>query len=325
MKNTQMAPWRSRLGAVLTVIAFLTFLNGCKKDNDTPSAQSDSIADVIIADNNLTILEAAITKAGMLDAYKQPDLTVFAPNDSAFHAAGVADASALGAFTADQLRAMLQYSSLPKAVTASAIPSGTNNAVQTSLNVSGTYINAYLTKTNNGIYLNGAKIVQPDIQASNGVMHVINRVVMPPTGDGTLISVVASNPNLSLLRIAAQKVAASDPTLQAALTGSALAFTIFAPTNTAFQALGYDSTKIAATPAASLSALLSNHILTGRLFANDLPATATALSTKMLMITTAGDSTTVKSGGIATAARVTGPNYAASNGVVHVVNKVLLP
>jgi len=325
MKNTRNALRRSRLGTLAILMTFVAFLSSCKKDDDNPSAQADSIADLIVARTNLSILEAAITKAGMLDAYKQPNLTVFAPSDSAFQAAGITDANALAAFTADQLRAMLQYSALAAPTLSSAIPTESNKAVQTSYSINGARLNAYLTKNNSGIYYNGAKVVQADIQGSNGVMHIINRIVMPPTGDGTLVGVVAGNPNLSLLRIAALKVAASDPTLQAALTGSATAFTIFAPTNSAFQALGYDSTKIAATPVASLSALLANHIVTDRRFVTDLPATVTALSGKPLTITTAGDSTTVKSAGIATAARVTGANYAASNGVIHVVNKVLLP
>ncbi|WP_128547556.1 fasciclin domain-containing protein [Larkinella soli] len=319
---------RSRALTLAALTALLAFTTSCNDDDDDDNtAQPETIADYVIRSNDFTILEAAVIKAGLTDALKNPNLTIFAPNDAAFRAAGFADAAAVNALTAAQLTPILQYHVLPSTVTSSALPSGSNTAVQSNLSVSGTAVPLYVTKNAGGVFVNGAKVVAADVAVSNGVMHVIDQVLMPPptANGGGLVAVVAADTSLSLLATAATRVAAGNPALTAVLTGTS-PYTVFAPTNAAFRAAGFaTAAAINAAPIATLTNVLANHVVAGRIFSSDLTnGDVTAYGTGKLTVSTA-NGVTVKSPGITTAAAVTKANILATNGVVHKIDRVLLP
>lgn len=321
MRLPVIATLRSRLIALTACVALLTVSAGCgDDDDDTPAAQS--ITDIVINDTNFSVLEAAVVRAGLADALRGGTLTVFAPTNAAFQAAGITETS-VGTTDVNVLRNILQYHVLSSRVGSADIQVANNTAVKT---LGGPDV--YVTKTQAGrVFVNGAEVTTADQNAANGVIHVINRVLMPPPAtNGTLVGLVQSNTDLSLLRDAVTRVATADPTLATTLTTGT--YTIFAPTNAAFTAAGFGTTAaINAAPIATLRAVLLNHVVTGRVFSSDLPATGNvaALGGGQLAITSGSSGVTVRSPGITTAANVTGANMVATNGVVHVVDRVLLP
>jgi uncharacterized surface protein with fasciclin (FAS1) repeats len=133
------------------------------------------IVDTAVAAGSFKTLAAALTAAGLVDTLKGPGpFTVFAPTDDAFAKlpAGTVE-NLLKPENKAQLTAILTYHVLPGKVPASAVvgkqlsPKTVNGAT---LNVNGM----------NGVMVNNAKVVQADVMASNGVIHVIDTVLLPP-------------------------------------------------------------------------------------------------------------------------------------------------
>ncbi|GAB3328233.1 hypothetical protein GCM10027299_30140 [Larkinella ripae] len=328
MKTTYVRAFRFR-ALTLPVLAFLlAFTTSCDKEDDDASAQPKTAADYIVENSDFTILEAAIRQAGQFDAFKNPNLTVFAPNDAAFRASGIADATALATLTQPQLTAILQYHVLKAAVASSGFPMETNKPVQTSLSINNQAIVAYVSNGPAGLFINGAKVITPDVPAANGIIHVIDRILLPPPsgggGGGTLVGVVAADTSLSLLGTVALRVAAASPMLAIILSGTE-PYTTFAPTNNAFRALKLSTPDtINKVPAATLATILSNHVVAGRFYANNLTTGDVTAYSKAKLAINAGSPVTVKSTGITTPATVTSANLTATNGVVHKIDKVLL-
>jgi uncharacterized surface protein with fasciclin (FAS1) repeats len=303
--------------AILTTLSFIA----CKKD--TP-AVVPTIADTVIAGANFTLLKAALTKADLVTTFQGTGtFTVFAPTDDAFKAVGV-DQAYITAATKEALAGILKFHVLATKVASTDLATA-DNAEVTTLNGA----KAYVTKNAGGVSINGAKVTTPDVAASNGVIHIIDRLILPPTAD--LVSLAQSVPTYSLLVAAVVKTG-----LVSTLQGAG-PFTVLAPNNAAFIALGADyatTTAISnldATKTAALKNILLYHVVAARAFSQNLKAGAvpTALAGKSVTVDlTSG----VKISGVAagnTANVVVSPvgsyNAVATNGVVHTIDKVLLP
>ncbi|GAB3265420.1 hypothetical protein GCM10027347_33120 [Larkinella harenae] len=328
MKKMFFSAFRSRTLTLAVLALFSVFTTSCGNEDESGPAQPKTIADYIVENDDFTILEAAIRQAGQLDAFKNPNLTFFAPNDAAFRASGFADASALATLTKEQLTAILQYHVLKAAVKVSGFPTENNRAVQTSLTINNQPAVVYISNNQTRLTVNGTPVSTPDIQVANGIIHIIDRILLPPplgTGGGTLVGVVATDTSLSLLGTAALRVAAVNPTLAGVLTGTD-PYTAFAPTNNAFRALKLSTPDtINKVPATTLATLLANHVVAGRLYSSDLKSgVVTAYGTGKLTVNADSTVMTVKSNGIATPARIVQANLTATNGVVHKIDKVLL-
>jgi uncharacterized surface protein with fasciclin (FAS1) repeats len=134
------------------------------------------IVDTAVAAGSFKTLAAALTAAGLVDTLKGPGpFTVFAPTDAAFAKlpAGTVH-TLLKPENKAQLTAILTYHVVPGKVPASAVTGKVTDATT----VNGATINVNGT---NGVRVNDAKVVSADVQASNGVIHVIDSVLMPPT------------------------------------------------------------------------------------------------------------------------------------------------
>jgi uncharacterized surface protein with fasciclin (FAS1) repeats len=130
------------------------------------------IVDTAIANGNFTTLVAAVQAAGLVDTLKgEGPFTVFAPTDAAFAALPAGTVEGLLA-DIPTLTGILTYHVLPGAVASSALSEGLTAATVNGANVTFTLAN--------GPQINGANIVMTDIQTSNGVIHVIDAVIMPP-------------------------------------------------------------------------------------------------------------------------------------------------
>jgi uncharacterized surface protein with fasciclin (FAS1) repeats len=134
------------------------------------AVQAKDIVDTAVAAGNFKTLATALQAAGLIETLKGPGpFTVFAPNDEAFAKVPKADLDALLKDKA-RLTAVLTYHVVPGKVMAKDVKAGEVKTVQ----------GGNLTvATTGGVTVNGARVIATDIAASNGVIHVIDRVVMP--------------------------------------------------------------------------------------------------------------------------------------------------
>jgi len=236
--------------------------------------------------------------------------TVFAPTDAAFTAA----LAALG-ITKQQLldRAdladILTYHVLSGSIASSAL-----SASQTVNTVSGLPVT--ITKTVAGVKFATANVTGADVAATNGVIHVIDQVIIPPTLD--IVSTAMATGSHSVLAEALTKA-----NLVATLQGAG-PYTVFAPTDAAFiaalAALGI--TKQQLLDRADLADILKYHVINGKILSSSLQATqvvATLLTGAAVTITSDGG--VVKFAN----ATVSSANIVTTNGVIHAVDTVVLP
>ena len=305
---------RSASGLLLLTILFFT---SCKKDD--PVVTTNTITDVVNKNNDFTLLRAALVRANLTEALKTGSLTVFAPNDAAFKASGIPDVAAVNGLPVATLTTILQYHVLGTRVLASAIPTAVNTPQQTLLTTNGT---VYVSKIGSTVSVNGKKVTTADVAADNGVIHVIDGVLMPPSGD-VVAAVLADPGSYSLLQAAVIRAGV------AATLTSATAITVFAPTNEAFIAAGFNAAAIAAAPPATLARVLSYHVVPGRVFSTQLTdglTTGTLLgATPTLKFGVGTGVTVLGAGNGTTASNVTSANNLTTNAVIHKIDRVLLP
>jgi uncharacterized surface protein with fasciclin (FAS1) repeats len=307
---------------VVLAVAFSSSFLACK-DKDPVVVPVPTIAAVVIADANFSLLKNALTKADLVATFQGAGtFTVFAPTDDAFKAVGVTQAF-IDANTKETLAAVLKYHVLGAKVASTDVATADNTEV-TTLNGK-----AFVTKNAGGVSINGAKVTKADVAASNGVIHVIDRLILPPSTD--VVAYLQGIPNFSLL-VAAVVKADLVTTLKA--TGP---YTVFAPTNAAIEALPAPFNSLASINAltaaqiATLKNILLYHVVGARAFSQNLKAGAvpTALTGKSVTVDlTSGVKIT---GAVAgnTVSVVTSPvtsfNVVTTNGVIHTIDKVLLP
>ena len=144
-------------------------------DHDHSHGEGYTVMDKAAADGNFSTLIAAVEAAGLEDILSgHGPFTIFAPTNAAFAALpeGTVD-SLLKPENIDQLKAILTYHVLPKSLTSSHIRNG-DNYVKT---VSGSTLN--VEKEYDEVMIGSARVVAVDIKASNGVIHVIDEVLLP--------------------------------------------------------------------------------------------------------------------------------------------------
>jgi uncharacterized surface protein with fasciclin (FAS1) repeats len=160
-----------------------------------------------------------------------------------------------------------------------------------------------------------AQVVKADIQCSNGIIHVIDSVILPVEQD--IVDVAAGNPSFSTL-VAAVKAAGLVDTLKG--DGP---FTVFAPNDEAFAKLpeGTIAELLKPENREKLVAILTYHVVPGRVYASDvvkLKSAATA-NGKDILVNFSDKGVTVND------ARVIATDIETSNGVIHVIDSVILP
>lgn len=309
-------------GRVSVLVMLLIALSCTKKDNRVASPAT--IPDRLLEDSEFSLLRVAITHGAVSDALKDGNLTLFAPTDSAFLALGLGSLGAIVAMPKEQVRAMVLYHALYGSVASARIPSGLNAVETVSKSV------AYVNKTSDGtIYINNAKLTQPELVVANGYIHKINRLLFPPSGN--LLAAIQGNPNLTFLSAAIKRVGTSNPTLLATLSNAASnnPVTIFAPNDEAFRADSRYKT-IAAIESAdqqTLANILLYHVTSGVLFSNQLQlgAVSSLLSGNRFTITVTSGQTTIKGNRNSSAATLKQTDLLTNNGVIHIIDKVLQP
>jgi len=172
-----------------------------------------------------------------------------------------------------------------------------------------------IVASDKGVMADGAKIVATDIAASNGVIHAIDTVIMP-SGDTVVATADKAGSFKTLL--AACKATGLD-----AVLGGAGPFTVFAPTDAAFAKLPKGTLDNLLKPENkdTLTAILKYHVVSGRVFSPDAVKAGSAATVQGDTIRIATDGSSVK----INEATVLSADLDASNGVIHVIDRVILP
>jgi uncharacterized surface protein with fasciclin (FAS1) repeats len=257
------------------------------------------IVDTAVAAGSFTKLAAALGEAGLVDALKgDGPFTVFAPTDDAFDAFEEENPGVLASLSKDELAGVLKY----HVVGARALAADLKDE-QVLMTLAGSPV---LVDTTGGVKVADAEVTAADVVASNGVIHVIDKIILPPADDIVATAGAAGN----FTKLAEALTAAG---LVETLQGPG-PFTVFAPTDAAFA-------KLASVPSGDdLKNVLLYHVVSGAVGSGDLKA-------GMVSTLLEGKSVTVAlTGGVKiNDSNVTTANIITKNGVIHVVDTVLIP
>lgn len=304
---------------LLLVAATATLMAACGGGNDEPAAQPRNIVETAQADSRFSILVEAVVAADLATTLSSPGpLTVFAPTNDAFAALLAELGVTKDQLLADKalLTAVLTYHVLPAKVLQADVPAGKAiTTVQGGIfKVDAVGGDLVITDGRNRT----AKITATNLEASNGVIHVIDKVILP--ADKNVVQTAQALPDFSIL---VEAVVAAN--LQGTLSGSG-PFTVFAPTNAAFAALlaelGVTKDELLAD-VPLLTRVLTYHVVNGRVLKADVPVGSA-------IATVEGGTFTIDAGLAITDRRgrqsgIVAIDVLASNGVIHVVDRVLLP
>jgi uncharacterized surface protein with fasciclin (FAS1) repeats len=316
---------------LLILAAGMVTLSSCKKDDDdedpvadTP-AQQQTIAGLASSNSNsnsnLSILTRALERADLVNTLNgSAQYTVFAPTNDAFIAAGYTLDVINGLSDADVdnvLTPILLNHVLSGEVKAAQVTTGyVSTLSEGGADVDNAAYSMYIS-TASGVVINGGPtVVTADVDASNGVVHVVDEVILLPT----IATFVAADPNLSTLLAAAQ-LAELDDELADEEYGPV---TVFAPNNTAFTNSGIN---LITTSQGDAASVILGHLVTGNVRSTELSdgqPVATNNTAVDLTVNISGSSVTLDVDGGTSGIGVTAFDIQAQNGVVHVVDEVIL-
>lgn len=307
-------------------LSALTF-TACDEDDDPDPVEPTTIVSFAQDSDDYTILAEAVVTAGLDGILSGAGpFTVFAPDNAAFQALldSNADWNSLDDIPEATLTAVLTNHVLAGEVTSADLMSDyypTLSATGFGDATTSLYVNL-----DNGVVLNGGpEVAVPDVDVDNGVIHGVDAVILPPT----VVDFATSNPALSSL-VAALTRADLTTDFVGALSGEG-PFTVFAPSNDAFQALldsNDDWATLADIPVGTLEAVLSYHVSSGvnarSADLTDGMMVSTLAEGETLQIDLANPSGPQVVGGSSTA-NIVMVDIQGVNGVVHVIDTVLLP
>lgn len=271
------------------------------------SEKNMTIVDVAVKDGRFNTLVAAL-KAADLDATLSGEgpFTVFAPTDAAFAKlpSGTVDALLKDVPT---LKKILLYH-----VVAGKVASADVVKLSSATTVNG--LPVMVTVSGNAVKINDATVQIADVAASNGIIHVVDTVILPPSGD--LVDAAIANGNFKTLLAAATAAGLVD-TLK-----SAGPFTLFAPTDAAFAKLPAGTVEGLLKDIPTLKKILTYHVVSGRVYSSDVVKLSSAPTVQGSPIEIKVEGSSVKLNGSST---VTMADILTTNGVIHVIDSVLLP
>ncbi len=291
-------------------------LTSCTKEETKTNVTNPtlkSIYEIAKADTSFSILVAAINKAGLKETLSNAGtFTVFAPNNTAFRNEGI-DENVINEITDPDeilyIKNELLFHVLGIKVKSTDI---TNTYVPTLYEVGGNGVS--LRTTTNPIKLNNeANVVAANIEATNGIIHVIDILLISPS----IADVPIINPSLSTLNSALVKAELVETLYEVG------PFTLFAPTNEAFNAINFNLENYTKE---QLLPILTSHVLDAQVRSSSIQdgqqVTTLFPSTKLTFNTKSG----VKfNGGSVNDITVSTADIQTVNGVVHIISKVVLP
>lgn len=302
-----------KLSTPFAAFALTVLVAGCSSEDEksgSPSETETTLTDVARANGNFKTLVGALEATG-LDVALEGDgpFTVMAPTDAAF--ARLPD-GVLASLDAATLEKILKYHVVAGEALAADVVTMTSATTLEGQSFS-------ISAGGDGVFLNAAtEVSQTDVMADNGVIHVIDSVLLPPdiAFPGTLVDAVSAYPAFDTL-VGAVVSAELAGALGGANDGNG--YTLFAPTNAAFDALGVD---LSTLDESALSNVLLYHVVGDTVEASTVVGLTSAptLEGASIAIAVAGGRVTLDGD-----VNVIRTDFRASNGVIHVVDGVLTP
>lgn len=346
---TYIASFFKKNSLALLLAVFALGLGACSKEsltNELSNApisenvvgvddrSSNTIVDIAVANPNFSTLVAAVLKTNSAGLLSRANLnaTVFAPTNDAFAQLPEPfnNAANINAITdvrqISLLGQILKYHVVAGRRNAAQLPNGNYATLRTAVTPQNHLIYVGRSAAGN-VFINGnAQVVTADVQASNGVIHVINRVLMPPSQ--SIAQIAIANGGFNALVAALGKTGLTNTFFEPTNN-----FTVFAPTDAAFaqlpaplnNAANIRNIKDAAT-IETLRNVLLYHVVAGRVFSADLREgiqPATLLGSSVAITLTGGPK--VKGNGNNAASNIAITDILGINGVIHAVDRVLLP
>ena len=302
---------KSTLILGMAVMMGSSILASCNKESDEMTPVKDmTIAQYAASDANFSTLVQALSKANLVNVLNgDGNFTVFAPTNEAFSnlftqlgVTGIADLSA------ETLTPILLYHVLGDEKKSTMLSEGYYSTLSPA---QGSYASMGIS-LNGGVKINKeTTVVAADVDVKNGVIHAIDKVLLPPT----VVDQAISNDSFSILVQAVVKAG-----LAGTLSGNG-PFTIFAPTNAAFQSL---FTKLGISGLNDLTAeqlvpILKYHVVSGNVRSNQLTAGSVTTLNGSFNVTLS------PSPAINSSSDILATDVQGTNGVIHVIDEVLLP
>jgi transforming growth factor-beta-induced protein len=294
----------------LTLVSALFVFSSCEKEDDSdmnpPQPETYSIAEIASDNADFSILVEALVKADLVTTLSSAGtFTVFAPDNDAFNAlfttlgvSGIAD------IPADQLKPILLYHVLGEKLSSSMITDGYYSSLSPA---QGRTVSMYIG-TADGMSINGAaKVTDANIEASNGVIHGIDAVILPPT----VVDLAVQNGNFGTLVSAVVGAGLAETLSDASGT-----YTVFGPTDAAFAALG-DNVPSDLTP------ILLYHVLGSPVYSDEISSgiVFSLNESDPEIVVEVSDMGVMLNG----SAKVVATDIVGTNGVIHVIDQVILP
>ena len=298
----------------IIAIAAVTLFTSCSKDDSDDKMDSKNIVQVASSNADFSILVQALDKAGLVSTLEGAGpFTVFAPTNAAFNTLftqlGVSGISEL---SAEALRPILLNHVISGSVKAMDITTGYAETFNNSA-PGENKVKVFINKGSD-VMIDGSKVVTADVMASNGVIHAIDKVILP----SSVVSHAINNPNFSILVQAVVKAG-----LVEALSAPG-PFTIFAPTNDAFNALfaALGVSGIDNLTAEQLTPILLYHVVSGNVLASQVSTGMVPTLKAGSNISIVANTTGVKLNG---SSNVVATDVQGTNGVIHAIDAVLIP
>lgn len=299
------------LFAAIPAVLLALFAVACSSPSKTEGSGGEApkadIVDTAANAGQFKTLVAAVKAAGLVETLKgEGPFTVFAPNDAAFEK--------LPKGTLELLLKPENKEKLTNILTYHVVAGKVMAKDAAKLTEAETVFGQKLSiDATDGVKIDGAKVISADIECTNGVIHVIDSVILPKD----IVGVAAANDDFSTL-VAAVKAAELVETLQG--DGP---FTVFAPNNAAFAKLPEGTVAELLKPEnrEKLTAILTYHVVAGKVMAADVVKLTEAATVQGQKVKIEVKDGTVHVDG----AKVIATDIKCSNGVIHVIDSVILP
>lgn len=321
-------------GRLMVTGLCLLMAGACKKEDDnSPQSGNDRLMEVVMDNFNLSKFNAAVNRSNMKPVLTGTGpLTVLAPSDAAFTAAGYANPINVATASMPLMIKITGYHVLNGNYDLNRMPFLFNQEIRT-YNGGKLYVTRWVKNNDTVLTVNGSRVLAKGMKASNGTLMVIDRMLEPYLHE-TLAEAITADPNLTLFNQAVQRSGMS-----ALLKGKG-PYTVYAANNAAMKTYGYSTLEqIAAADPAVMAALVRYHIAADRRFVTDyiLSTGNTAVTTQTMI-----DENNVKvklvpdpiAPGLFKGITLQGPgnrepaelqkqNIITGNGVLHITNQVL--
>lgn len=318
-----------KLSAVLILSTIA--LQSCKVDDgDVLPVPDDNIIEVATANAELSTLLSALQRANLMSTLEGSTLyTVLAPTNTAFsNFLGQAGFSSVDEVPVETLRQILLNHLLTNRVDAAVLNNLQKNYLQTLADgpSADSKVSLYFDATDGVIFNGSAKVLTTDVLASNGLIHIIDQVIALPT----LETFIATDENFEDLETALDVISPLTDLTGMLSENEAGPFTIFAPVNQAFENLLATNDNwnfISDIDEALLLSVLAHHAVNGNFRSVDLEGSPSlpSLEGDAVLVGQSAGVTQLTDGSGNSDILIVGTDIQASNGVIHLIDKVMIP